>query len=128
MIILSKPFIQLLARLNAIFRRMQVTPQEGELETTSIAIRNVEIWPERRHVHLSGIPLSLTGMEFDILNILMTRSGRVVTRDAMMNALKGEDWDVYDRSIDVHISHIRKKMDDSNFIKTIRGVGYMVTP
>jgi DNA-binding response OmpR family regulator len=46
----------------------------------------------------------------------------------MMNALKGEDWIVYDRSIDVHISHIRKKLGDASIIKTIRGVGYLVTP
>jgi DNA-binding response OmpR family regulator len=67
-------------------------------------------------------------MEFDILRILMERGGLVVTRDAMMNALKGEDWDVYDRSVDVHISHLRKKIGLSKFIKTIRGVGYVVTP
>ena len=57
---------------------------------------------------MNNVPLSLTGMEFDILTVLMERSGRVVTRDAMMNALKGEEWDVFDRSIDVHISHLRK--------------------
>ena len=72
------------------------------------------------------IHLFLTGMEFDILTVLMERSGRVVTRDAMMNALKGEDWDV---SIDrlMCTSHLRKKLGDASFIKTIRGVGYVVT-
>jgi DNA-binding response OmpR family regulator len=128
---LAKPFHprELLARLNAIFRRVQATATEESVTVSnSIAVKNVEIWPEQRQVHLNGAELSLTGMEFDILNILMSRGGRVVTRDAMMNALKGEDWDVYDRSIDVHISHIRKKIGDANFIKTIRGVGYVVTP
>ena len=128
---LAKPFHprELLARLNAIFRRIQaVATEESVTVSNSIAVKNVELWPEQRQVHLNGAELSLTGMEFDILNILMSRSGRVVTRDAMMNALKGEDWDVYDRSIDVHISHIRKKIGDANFIKTIRGVGYVVTP
>ena len=66
-------------------------------------------------------------MEFDIVRIMFERVGRVVTRDALMNALKGEDWTVYDRSIDVHISHIRKKLGDASMIKTIRGVGYLVT-
>ena len=108
---LAKPFHprELLARLNAIFRRVQaVATEESVTVSNSIAVKNVELWPEQRQVHLNGAELSLTGMEFDILNILMSRSGRVVTRDAMMNALKGEEWDVYDRSIDVHISHIRK--------------------
>ena len=128
---LAKPFHprELLARLNAIFRRVQaVTTEESVPVSNSIVVKNIEIWPEQRQVHLNGAELSLTGMEFDILNILMSRSGRVVTRDAMMNAMKGEEWDVYDRSIDVHISHIRKKIGDANFIKTIRGVGYVVTP
>ena len=129
---LAKPFHprELLARLKAIFRRVQ---QIRETENTqpklkSFVVKNVELWPERRHVEMNHVELSLTGMEFDILTVLMERSGRVVTRDAMMNALKGEEWDVFDRSIDVHISHLRKKLGDASFIKTIRGVGYVVTP
>ena len=76
----------------------------------SIVVKNVELCTERRHVEVDSQDLSLTGMEFDILTVLMERYGRVVTRDAMMNALKGEDWDRFDRSIDVHISHLRKKV------------------
>lgn len=130
---LAKPFHprELLARLKAIFRRVQhtsVAQINFKPELKSIVVRHVELWPERRHVELNAKVLSLTGMEFDILTVLMERSGHVVTRDAMMNALKGEDWDVFDRSIDVHISHLRKKLGDPSFIKTIRGVGYVVTP
>ena len=79
-------------------------------ETKSFVVKNLELWPERRHVEMNHVELSLTGMEFDILTVLMERSGRVVTRDAMMNALKGEDWDIFDRSIDVHISHLQKEI------------------
>ena len=129
---LAKPFHprELLARLKAIFRRVQPIQEQGETQPKlkSFVVKNVELWPERRHVEINKVELSLTGMEFDILTVLMERSGRVVTRDAMMNALKGEDWDVFDRSIDVHISHLRKKLGDASFIKTIRGVGYVVTP
>ena len=128
---LAKPFHprELLARLKAIFRRTQdKQPQAQPDVLRSIVVRTVELWPDRRMVKLEGSALSLTGMEFDILSILMERAGQVVTRDAMMNALKDEDWDVFDRSIDVHISHLRKKIGDSSFIKTIRGVGYVVTP
>lgn len=128
---LAKPFHprELLARLKAIFRRVQQpTSTQNTPTLNSLTVRNLELWPERRHVELDNQALSLTGMEFDILTVLMERAGRVVTRDAMMNALKGEDWDVYDRSIDVHISHLRKKIGDASFIKTIRGVGYVVTP
>ena len=129
---LAKPFHprELLARLKAIFRRVQPSQSQVDTQTKlfSFVVKNVELWPERRHVEMNTVELSLTGMEFDILTVLMERSGRVVTRDAMMNALKGEDWDVFDRSIDVHISHLRKKLGDASFIKTIRGVGYVVTP
>ena len=129
---LAKPFHprELLARLKAIFRRVQPIQERGDTQPKlkSFVVKNVELWPERRHVEMNNVPLSLTGMEFDILTVLMERSGRVVTRDAMMNALKGEEWDVFDRSIDVHISHLRKKLGDASFIKTIRGVGYVVTP
>ena len=129
---LAKPFHprELLARLKAIFRRVQPIQAQETIQPKlkSFVVKNVELWPARRHVELNATELSLTGMEFDILTVLMERSGRVVTRDAMMNALKGEDWDVFDRSIDVHISHLRKKLGDASFIKTIRGVGYVVTP
>ena len=113
-----------------IFRRVQPVQERGNIQPKlkSFVVKNVELWPERRHVEIDNAPLSLTGMEVDNLTVLMERSGRVVTRDAMMNALKGEDWDVFDRSIDVHISHLRKKLGDASFIKTIRGVGYVVTP
>ena len=121
---------ELLARLKAYLSSCTADSRTGRYstETKSFVVKNVELWPERRHVEMNNAPLSLTGMEFDILTVLMERSGRVVTRDAMMNALKGEDWDVFDRSIDVHISHLRKKLGDASFIKTIRGVGYVVTP
>lgn len=128
---LSKPFHprELLARLKAIFRRTHFSaPVVESTPIDSVTVRNVQLWPARRVVELNGQELSLTGMEFDILSILMERGGLVVTRDAMMNALKGEDWDVYDRSVDVHISHLRKKIGLAKFIKTIRGVGYVVTP
>lgn len=128
---LSKPFHprELLARLKAIFRRTHLSaPVVESTPIDSVTVRNVQLWPARRVVELNGQELSLTGMEFDILSILMERGGLVVTRDAMMNALKGEDWDVYDRSVDVHISHLRKKIGLAKFIKTIRGVGYVVTP
>ena len=69
-------------------------------------------------------------MEFDILHALLSRAGRVVTRDVLMEELRGQEWDVFDRSIDVHISHLRKKLKDNSkspqIIKTIRGVGYLV--
>ena len=128
---LTKPFSprELIASLKAIFRRTHLSaPVVESTPIDSVTVRNVQLWPARRVVELNGQELSLTGMEFDILSILMERGGLVVTRDAMMNALKGEDWDVYDRSVDVHISHLRKKIGLAKFIKTIRGVGYVVTP
>ena len=124
---MSKPFEprELLARLKALFRRMNRVPTNTV--PTSIQVGRLELFTDQRCLLLDSEPLSLTGMEFDIVRIMFERVGRVVTRDALMNALKGEDWTVYDRSIDVHISHIRKKLGDASMIKTIRGVGYLVT-
>ena len=79
----------------------------------------------KREVYLDSEVLELTTMEFDILVVLFERAGRVVTRGTLAEQLKGEEWMVYDRSTDVHISHIRKKIGSAK-IKTIRGVGYLV--
>jgi DNA-binding response OmpR family regulator len=75
--------------------------------------------------YYDGRPLELTSYEFQILRVLAERSGRVLSREQIMELVKGNSEDAFDRSIDVRISRIRHKLGDS-LIRTIRGVGYMI--
>ncbi len=121
---LSKPFNprELAARIRAIMRRMEPrdTPA-GRLEVNGIAIE-----PGSRSAWRRGQPVELTTFEFDILETLMRTAGRVVSRDALMEQMYNRKSTPFDRSIDMHISHLRKKLeqDGKPLIKTVRGVGY----
>ena len=81
---------------------------------------------------LGGEPVELTGLEFDILLALARRPGRVVPRETLLADAGRNDVTVNDRTVDVHVSHLRKKLDDdakpARLIKTVRGVGYVITP
>jgi DNA-binding response OmpR family regulator len=127
---IAKPFNprELLARIKAVLRRSQVSVLEGK--KSDINAVGIHLNTARREVRVDDNLVDLTTMEFDILRALLSRAGRVVTRELLMEELRGQEWDVYDRSIDVHISHIRKKIGDDSKrptkIKTIRGVGYLV--
>jgi two-component system response regulator CpxR len=122
---LSKPFNtrELAARIRAILRRIEPrdAPAAGRLEVNGIAIE-----PGSRSAWRNGQPVELTTFEFDILETLMRTAGRVVSRDALMEQMYNRKATPYDRSIDMHISHLRKKLeqDGKPLIKTIRGVGY----
>ena len=124
---LPKPFNprELQARLKAVLRRSGTEKLKYDERERTIVVGNVSINLAKREVHLDLELLEFTTMEFDILVVLFERVGRVVTRGTLAEQLKGEEWMVYDRSTDVHISHIRKKIGSAK-IKTIRGVGYLV--
>ena len=117
---LAKPFNprELLARIKAILRRSEGTVNRGRIE-----INGVTLDPGTRDVRTDGEPIELTTLEFDILEQLMRSAGREVSRDALMESLYGRKATPFDRSIDMHVSHLRKKIA-GNRIKTIRGVGY----
>jgi two-component system, OmpR family, response regulator CpxR len=118
---LAKPFNprELLARIRAILRRVQA-PSKGRLE-----INGVTIDPGTRDVTCDGRPVEMTTLEFDILEVLMRAAGRVVSRDALMESMYNRKATPFDRSIDMHVSHLRKKLElDRTLIKTVRGVGY----
>ena len=123
---LAKPFNprELLARLNAILRRFSVDIHSEEIERI-LSVGDISISPSKRAVYLKEESIECTTMEFDLIQALFQRAGRVVTRERLMEELKGEEWMSYDRSIDVHISNIRKKIG-SDKIRTIRGIGYLV--
>ena len=121
---LAKPFNprELVARIRAILRRFEsrsVTPA-NRIETNGIALD-----PGAREVFAHGKRVELTTFEFDILEMLMRSAGRVLSRDALMENFYNRKATPFDRSIDMHISHLRKKLEGGDdLIKTIRGVGY----
>jgi two-component system response regulator CpxR len=118
---LPKPFNprELTARIRAIFRRLDPKPATARIE-----INGVMLDPGSREVFLDGKPVELTTIEFDILEHLMRSAGRVLSRDALMEALYNRKATAFDRSMDMHISHIRRKLEDRPLIKTVRGIGY----
>jgi DNA-binding response OmpR family regulator len=121
---LPKPFSprELLARLRAVVRRMQARGVRQK-----IAVSGVTLDLESRSVECSGQAVELTGLEFDVLVALMQRAGRVVARASLLELAGRSDVSVSDRTVDVHVSHLRKKLGDDppRLIRTIRGVGYM---
>jgi two-component system, OmpR family, response regulator CpxR len=121
---LPKPFNprELAARIRAILRRYEPRPpaKDGRLEVNGIVID-----PGTREVFAHGNRVELTTFEFDILEMLMRGAGRVLSRDALMENFYNRKATPFDRSIDMHISHLRKKLEAGDtLIKTIRGVGY----
>jgi two-component system response regulator CpxR len=124
---LPKPFDpdELLARVRAVLRRTEPGPPG---EAAEVVIGNLRINPATREVWSAGATVELTAMEFDLLDLLIRASGRVVSRDEITAALFGREASPYDRFLDVHISHLRKKLKDGRkLIQTIRGVGYIFT-
>jgi len=121
-----KPFSprELLARLRAVLRRAQPSAIESE-----IVVGRVAIDVGARRVRVGGDPVDLTGLEFDILLALARRPGRVVPRETLLAEAGRNDVTVNDRAVDVHVSHLRKKLGDdprAGLIKTVRGVGYVM--
>jgi two-component system OmpR family response regulator len=120
---IPKPFNprELLARLRAVLRRARPDSDSERLQAGPIGI---EI--SARTVTFEGNPVDLTGIEFDILVALARRAGRVIPRERLLEAAGRGDVSVSERTIDVHISHLRQKLGDSKLIKTVRGVGYVL--
>jgi DNA-binding response OmpR family regulator len=123
---LAKPFSprELLARLRAVLRRTQVDPNKEQLTVGSMSLD-----VSARSVERDGRVVELTGLEFDLLLALARRAGRVVPRGNLLELAGRSDVNVSDRTVDVHVSHIRKKLgdDDAVLLKTVRGVGYVLT-
>jgi len=124
---LPKPFSprELLARLRAVLRRAQ---PDSVAQRLNIGAIQVDV--PARQVTVAGQLAELTGLEFDILVALMRRAGRVIPRDALLSEAGRSDVVVGERTVDVHVSHLRQKLGDDprtpHIIKTVRGVGYMM--
>jgi len=126
---IAKPFSprELLARMRAVLRRSQPAA-----EARQIVVGRVSIDVEARQVRVGAAAADLTGLEFDILLALARRPGRVVPRETLLVEAGRQDVTVSDRTVDVHVSHLRRKLGDDpktpRLIKTVRGVGYVLSP
>lgn len=122
---------ELLARLRAVIRRSLIREETASEEpAVTIEVGPLRVEPESRTAVLDGTALQLTAVEFDLLLSLARAAGRVKTREQLLLEVADRNFEVFDRSIDVHISSIRKKLGDDpkspRFITTIRSVGYMM--
>jgi len=135
---LPKPFNprELVARIQAILRRVRparhegaAAPPAGTREPGRLAIGDVEVDTGTRQVWREGVAVELTNVEYEILVELLGSAGLVVRREVLVRTVLGRELSVFDRSIDMHISHLRKKLGhrtgDAERIKTVRGVGYV---
>jgi two-component system phosphate regulon response regulator PhoB len=121
---ITKPFSPrvLVARLRAVLRRRAT---DTISETTPLTIHEMVIHPGRHEVLVEGRPVDLTATEFRLLHMLARRPGWVFTRSQIVNGVHGSDYPVSDRSVDVQVVGLRKKLGPSgDYIETVRGVGY----
>ena len=127
---LPKPFEprELLARIRAILRRREGggAPAAGNV----LRFGSLEIDRDARTVSVGGVPAELTSYQFDLLVTLAERAGRVLSRDQIMEAVRGRELEAFDRSIDVHMGRIRAAIEadvkNPKRILTVRGVGYVL--
>ena len=121
---ITKPFSRkvVIARVRAVLRRKTAAPADDQEVVT---VHDLAIHPGRREVLVKGKPVSLTFTEFGILNFLARRPGWVFTRSQIVDAVKGDEYFVTDRAVDVQIVGLRKKLGSAaKVIETVRGVGY----
>ena len=118
---------ELLARLRAVTRR---STRQIDTETEEVVNGELRLRPEARAALLGEEPLTLTALEFDLLLSLTRHAGRARSREQLLDDVADRDYDVFDRSIDVHMSALRRKLGDDprnpNYIKTVRSIGYMM--
>lgn len=122
---MTKPFSPkvLIARLRAILRRKK--GERDEPQTGKVSIHDLVIHPGRHEVLVKGKSVTLTVTEFRLLNFLASRPGWVYTRYQIVDGVRGEEYPVTERSVDVQIVGLRKKLGSAgNYIETVRGVGY----
>jgi len=122
---ITKPFSTkiLRARVKTVLRRGEAEVQSSEKSV--ISLPGLSINAERVEVRVNEKPISLTATEFRILHFLALKPGWVFTRAQIVDAVRGEDYPVTDRTVDVHIVSLRKKLGEyGNYIDTVRGIGY----
>ncbi len=130
---LPKPFNprELVARLRAILRRVQTEQESNQGEIDKLQVDDVEVQISARSANKNGEDLGLTSVEFDLLAELLRQAGKVIKKDDLSEQVLERKLSPWDRSLDMHISNLRKKLgsreDDTERIKTVRSVGYIYT-
>jgi len=136
----TKPFDprELLARIKSVLRRSQARPAAEAPAATGAAAQRVRFGRCRLDVashqlfDANGGEIPLTSMEFDLLKIFVEHPGKALSRDRILTLTKNREWDPYDRSIDIRIARLRRKVEtdpeNPQVIRTVRGVGYMFVP
>lgn len=123
---------EMLARLRAVTRRAHRPEQEVGPAEKDLRVGELRLQPESRLATLGGHPLVLTPVEYDLLLSLAGAVGRVKTREQLLEEIRERNYEVFDRSIDVHISALRRKLGDDpknpRFIRTVRTLGYSLLP
>ena len=114
---------ELLARMRAILRRHHASP---EPDAGALRVQDLELDPAARQALQNGKKLDLTDIEFGLLEALMRSPGKVVSRDELSETVLGRKFDPFDRSLDMHVSRLRRKLGHDDQVKTIRGVGYQL--
>ena len=128
-----KPFSarELLARIRAILRRPETGPAANSRVSSRVVLGDVEMDKGTRSVRRAGSDVELTALEFNLLELLLRMAGQVVTRERVATAILGRQFSPFDRSIDVHVSKLRRKLgpqaSGQERIKSIRSVGYIYT-
>ncbi|MCU1300200.1 MAG: Copper-sensing two-component system response regulator CpxR [Candidatus Sulfotelmatobacter sp.] len=128
-----KPFSarELLARIRAILRRPETGPAANSRGSSIVVLGDVEMDKGTRSVRRAGSDIELTALEFNLLELLLRMAGQVVTRERVAAAIMGRQFSPFDRSIDVHVSKLRRKLgpqaSGQERIKSIRSVGYIYT-
>jgi DNA-binding response OmpR family regulator len=122
---------ELLARLRAVTRRHALAASRpASDQEADITVGPLNVSPSTRVASLDGKALQLTPVEFEILAALARAKGRVKTRERLLEEIRDREWEVFDRSIDMHISSLRRKLGDDpkqpRFIRTLRSAGYML--
>jgi two-component system, OmpR family, response regulator RegX3 len=123
----TKPFsaAELVARLRAVLRRTEAAPPAAQ---QLLEVGDVRVDLDRRQVTLAGVPVDLTVKEFELLRVLVENAGRLVRREALMSEVWDPNWWGSTKTLDVHVSSLRKKLGDDpsspRYIHTIRGVGF----
>src|SRR5699024_10212145 len=125
---LTKPFSpkEVIARIKAILRRSEKTQESNTASSNKIG--DLTIYPDRYEAELKGEPLTFTRKEFELLYYFSTHKGKVLSRDQLLSAVWNYDFVGDTRIVDVHVSHLREKIEPNTkkpvYIKTVRGLGY----
>jgi len=119
----------LLARIRALLRRLENDNNTVTKTVTELQFGELKLNRSAREVHLHGVDINFTSNEFELLWFIASHAGEILSRDTILEKLRGIDYDGFDRSVDVRISRLRKKLGDDSSkptrIKTVRGKGYL---